>query len=114
VTVVIEISDDYMNEMLQKARAYTVVLLKAGPKRWDPGAGAIVREHGRRNFSMRAAGLLSIVCPIADDGEWRGVGIFNASVDEVTRLMDDDPGVQAGVFTYEVHPARGFPGDSLP
>ena len=57
---------------------------------------------------------LSIVCPIADDGEWRGVGIFNASVEEVTRLMDDDPGVQAGVFTYEVHPARGFPGDSLP
>ena len=110
----IEISDAYMAEMLQKARPYTVVLLKAGPKRWDPEAKAIVREHGRRNFAMRAAGVLSIVCPISDDGEWRGVGIFNAGVEEVTRLMDDDPGVQAGVFTFEVHPARGFPGDSLP
>jgi hypothetical protein len=28
--------------------------------------------------------------------------------------MNDDPGVQAGVFTFEVHPCRGFPGDSLP
>jgi len=28
--------------------------------------------------------------------------------------MGDDPGVAAGVFTYEVHPCRGFPGDALP
>jgi hypothetical protein len=28
--------------------------------------------------------------------------------------MGDDPGVAAGVFTYEVHSCRGFPGDSLP
>ena len=33
---------------------------------------------------------------------------------EVKKLMDDDPGVKAGIFTYEVHPCRGFPGDSLP
>jgi hypothetical protein len=28
--------------------------------------------------------------------------------------MEDDPGVKAGVFVYEVHPCRSFPGDSLP
>jgi hypothetical protein len=28
--------------------------------------------------------------------------------------MDADPGVQAGVFVYEVHPVRSFPGDALP
>jgi len=28
--------------------------------------------------------------------------------------MDGDPGVQAGVFEYEVHAVRGFPGDMLP
>lgn len=28
--------------------------------------------------------------------------------------MEDDPGVRAGVFTYGVHPVRGFPGDALP
>jgi len=29
-------------------------------------------------------------------------------------IMNDDPGVAAGVFTYQVHPCRGFPGDALP
>ena len=28
--------------------------------------------------------------------------------------MDGDPGVQAGVFVYELHPCRSFPGDALP
>jgi hypothetical protein len=28
--------------------------------------------------------------------------------------MEDDPGVKAGVFEYEIHPVRSFPGDALP
>jgi hypothetical protein len=28
--------------------------------------------------------------------------------------MDADPGVLAGIFTYEIHPVRGFPGSGLP
>ena len=28
--------------------------------------------------------------------------------------MDDDPGVRAGIFRYEAHPARGRAGSSLP
>jgi hypothetical protein len=40
--------------------------------------------------------------------------VFTGSVDETAAIMTDDPGVQAGVFTFEVHPCRGFPGDSLP
>jgi hypothetical protein len=34
--------------------------------------------------------------------------------EEIAQIMDSDPGVQAGIFTYEVHPSRSFPGDSLP
>jgi hypothetical protein len=40
--------------------------------------------------------------------------VFTGTVDQTVALMNDDPGVQAGVFTFEVHPCRGFPGDSLP
>jgi hypothetical protein len=58
--------------------------------------------------------VLAIVCPIVDDSEWSGLGIFDATPEEVARIMDDDPAVEAGIFTYEVHPIRGFPGDSLP
>ncbi|MDQ1360449.1 MAG: hypothetical protein QOJ44_826 [Acidimicrobiaceae bacterium] len=57
--------------------------------------------------------MLSIVCPIVDDSEWSGVGIFNATADEVVRTMNDDPGVKAGVFTYEAHPVPSSPGDGL-
>jgi hypothetical protein len=36
------------------------------------------------------------------------------TVEETTAIMNDDPGVIAGVLTFEVHPCRGFPGDCLP
>ena len=108
------ITDEFMAEMLTKSKPYSVVLLRAGPNRTIAGADAIVWEHGRRNFMLREHGVLSIVCPVIDDSGWSGVGIFDAAPDEVARIMDDDPGVKAGVFTYEVHPVRSFPGDCLP
>jgi hypothetical protein len=37
-----------------------------------------------------------------------------APEEEVVRIMDEDPVVKAGIFTYELHPTRSFPGDSLP
>ncbi|GAC1358128.1 MAG: hypothetical protein NVS2B12_28930 [Ktedonobacteraceae bacterium] len=63
---------------------------------------------------LRAAGLLPIICRVTDDSDVAGIGIFNASVEEVKKIMDEDPGVRAGVFIYEVHPSRSFPGDCLP
>jgi hypothetical protein len=109
-----EISDDEMRARMAQTREYAVVLLRAGEQYGKDGSDQLVWEHGRRNFSLRADGLLSVVCPVMDDTDLCGVGIFNATVDETTALMDDDPGVRAGVFTYEVHPVRSFPGDALP
>lgn len=43
-----------------------------------------------------------------------GVGIFNLSPGQVSEIMEGDPCVRAGVFVYEVHLCRGFPGDALP
>jgi hypothetical protein len=39
--------------------------------------------------------------------------VFAATVEETTEIMEGDPGVQAGVFVYDVHPCMGFPGDAL-
>jgi hypothetical protein len=108
------ISDDDMRSMLPTAKAFSVVLLQAGPRYGTEGADKILWEHGRRNFALRAAGLLSVVCPVPDDSPLCGVGIFDLTVEEATEVMDGDPGVQAGVFTYEVHPCRSFPHDALP
>jgi hypothetical protein len=109
-----EISDEFMREHIGAARTYTLMLLKRTPRLASADARPTVWEHGRRNFAMREAGLLPIVCPVLDDGGWAGIGIFNASIEEVTRLMDADPGVTAGLFEYELHPVRGFPGSTLP
>jgi hypothetical protein len=108
------ISDEYMRQMLPTAKNYSVVILKATPKRAEPGADKIVWEHGRRNFALRQDGTLAIVCPVTDGSDVKGISIFNASVDETKKIMDEDPGVKAGVFVYEVHACSGFPGDSLP
>jgi len=108
------ITDDEMRQLLPTTREYTVVILRAGPERGRADADAIVWEHGRRNFQLRRGGQLAVVCPIVDDSEVAGIGIFSTGVEETKAIMDGDPGVQAGLFDYEVHPCRGFPGDRLP
>ncbi len=77
-------------------------------------APAIVWEHGRRNFALRDEGVLAVVLPVTDGCDVCGIGVFAATVDDTAAIMNDDPGVAAGVFSCEVHPCRGFPGDALP
>jgi hypothetical protein len=108
------ITDEQMRALLPTARTYTAIILKAGPNRHMDGVNAIVWEHGRRNISLRADGLLSVVCPIGDGSDVCGIGIFHLDEEKTREVMDGDPGVQAGVFVYEAHPCRGFPGDALP
>lgn len=108
------ITDDDMRATLATSREYTTVILRAGPHYRDEGARAIVWEHGRRNMQLRADGQLAIVVPVIDDSEVCGIGIFDLDVAATTAVMEDDPGVRAGVFVYDVHPGRSFPGDSLP
>jgi hypothetical protein len=107
-------SDDQMRALLPTTRPYTAVILKAGPNRHMDGVEGIVWEHGRRNFGLRADGQLSIVCPVNDGSDVTGIGIFDLGVAETAAIMDGDPGVRAGVFTYELHACRSFPGDALP
>ncbi|MGA3112094.1 MAG: hypothetical protein ABSE15_08695 [Candidatus Bathyarchaeia archaeon] len=109
-----EITDEFMKEMLAKSKSYCIVILKDGPNSKMEGARGIVWEHGRRNFALRRDGVMPIVCRISDDGDIPGIAILDASVDEAKKLMDNDPGVKAGIFTYEIHPCKSFPGACLP
>jgi hypothetical protein len=115
-----EVTDEMLREALPSAVPYTVVVLRAGPKFSMPGpnrddwVSKIIWRHGKRNFALRAAGLMPIVCPVADGSGVTGVGIFAASPEDVDRIMSQDPGVKEGVFTYDIHPTRAFPGSALP
>lgn len=108
------ITDEQMKEMLTKTKSYCFVLLKPGPAAAQPDLTKLIWEHGRRNFALRADGVLSIVCPVTAESDVSGLGIFNATPEETKDIMDEDPAVQAGIFVYEIYPCRSFPGDALP
>ncbi|HTT70541.1 MAG TPA: hypothetical protein VMG32_04910 [Anaeromyxobacteraceae bacterium] len=109
-----EITDEYMKRMLAQTRDYAVVLLRPGPRYREPGGEAVIWEHGRRNFSLRAEGRMPIVLPVRGPSEVCGVCVFTGTPAEVRTIMEGDPGVVAGIFTFEVYPCRSFPGDRLP
>lgn len=109
-----QITDDAMREQLAGTRSYTTMLLRLTPKAATPEAEAVIWEHGRRNLALREAGKLPIICPATDESDWAGICVFDATVEEADQIMAEDPGVRAGIFTYELHPAMGFPGSALP
>jgi hypothetical protein len=108
------ITDDTMRDRLGTTRSYTAVLLRATDKCVRPDVDAIIWEHGRRNFALREHGVLPIVMPSTDNSDWAGIAVFDAPPEQVRVIMDHDPAVSAGIFTYEEHPVRGFPGSTLP
>lgn len=113
------VTDEMLEASLATTRPYTVVILKAGPRFSPPGpdrdpeVAATIWKHGKRNFALRAAGLLRVVCPIADGSEVSGVGIFDAEPEEVDRILAADPAVMAEILRYEIHPTRTFSTSTL-
>jgi len=107
------ITDDYMNSRIGQAKGYTLVVLRPTAEYFVPSSRSIVWEHGRRNMALQAAGIMPIVCPVGNE-EISGIGLFNTDIDRARTIMTDDPGVRAGIFTFELHACRGFPGDALP
>jgi hypothetical protein len=53
-----------MRQMLGTAKQHSVVILKAGPNRYNEGVEKIVWKRGRWNFTLPADGVLSVVCAI--------------------------------------------------
>ncbi len=109
----VQITNEYMQDMLKSTRQYTVVLLHYTPKSQEPEADKIIWEHGRRNFALRNEGKLRIVGPTTDKGDLAGLSIYSTDAEETRKILNEDPAVKAGVLTYDIHTIRSFPGDSL-
>ena len=62
-------TDDEMNALLQTARPYSVVILKAGPHYAADDSAPVVWEHGRRNFGLRDDGVLAVVLRVIGDSD---------------------------------------------
>ncbi len=88
-------------------KPYYVVLLKKGPHRDQDSATAtqIQKGHLENINRMAAAGKLNVAGPFLDEGDLRGIFIFNCSDEnEVKQLCDNDPAILSGRLIYEIHP----------
>lgn len=94
---------------------YFIAFLKSGPARSQTKeeADSLQALHLAHLGRMYAEGYADISGPFGDDGEIRGITIYNvptlAMADSLANL---DPSVRAGRLTIEVHPwwaAKGFP-----
>jgi uncharacterized protein YciI len=107
------VTDEQIQQLAATAKPFSVALLSWTPERHMEGADATELEHQRRLVSLRADGVIAILCPVVSE-TLAGVIIMTVSADEARAVMGDDPCVQAGMMTCEVYSAAGFPGDALP
>lgn len=86
---------------------YVMALLKKGPNRTtdEEEAAKLQAAHMANIGRLMEAGKLSMAGPFLDDGELRGIYIFNvSSVEEARALTETDPAIQAGSLVMELHP----------
>lgn len=94
---------------------YFMAFLKAGPNRSQNQAVAdsLQKLHLEHLGRMYANGFADISGPFGDDGEIRGITIYNVPTLKIAdSLANSDPMVQAGRLVIEIHPwwaAKGFP-----
>lgn len=91
-------------------KRYVLAVLKAGPHRTQnpEEAAELQREHMENINRLANEGHLVLAGPFLDDGEMRGIFLFDvATVEEARKLAETDPAVQAGRLLLEYHPWYG-------
>lgn len=86
---------------------YFVVFLKRGPERSqnEEEANEIQKKHLAHLSKLYEQGHTSITGPFGDDGEIRGIVVYNtATQEQAKKLAEQDPAVKAGRLVVEVHP----------
>ena len=100
-----------------KIKQYYFVMLVKGPHRDDIDSLSLakIQEGHMANINkMAESGKLQIAGPFGDDGNWRGIFIFDvATEEEVKELLKDDPAIQSRRLAYEIHPWWTMPGSCL-
>lgn len=90
--------------------SYVMAFLKAGPNRSQNEAEAaqLQRAHLDNIKRLAAEGKLALAGPFLDDGEIRGIYIFNVTtLEEARQLTETDPAIQAGSLIMELKPWYG-------
>ena len=109
---------DYVDEATKDTvimQQYFIAFLKRGPERSQDKAAtdSLQALHMAHLGRMYEEGYADISGPFGDDGDIRGITIYNVpTLQMADSLANLDPSVQAGRLEIEVHPwwaAKGFP-----
>ncbi|MCZ4694508.1 hypothetical protein DWB61_05590 [Ancylomarina euxinus] len=90
--------------------SYVMAFLKRGPNRGQDSltAANLQKAHLENIMKMAEEGTLVLAGPFMDDGDIRGIYIFNvATVEEAKKLTESDPAIKAGRLVMELHPWYG-------
>ena len=91
-------------------RKYVMAFLKLGPNRTSDKeeADKLQAAHMANIKRLAAEGKLAIAGPFLDNGDLRGIYIFNVeTVEEAKILTESDPAIKAGSLVMELHPWYG-------
>ncbi|NBC16551.1 MAG: hypothetical protein GVY18_04445 [Bacteroidetes bacterium] len=91
-------------------RTYVVAFLKAGPNRDQDSATAqqLQQAHLANIRRMADDGSLVLAGPFLDNGDVRGIYVFDVeTVEEARALTATDPAIQAGRLEMDLHPWYG-------
>ncbi|TND08077.1 MAG: hypothetical protein FD123_2631 [Bacteroidetes bacterium] len=89
---------------------YVMAFLRSGPSREKDSVkmAELQKAHLANIGRMADEGKLVVAGPFMDDGELRGIYIFNvATVEEAKALTETDPLIQSGGLVMELHPWYG-------
>ena len=93
------VTDDQIQELAATAKPFSLVQLRWAADRHQDGAEAIELEHQRRMVSLRAEGVIAILCPVISD--------------VVAGVADHDPDAGAGRGDDGSRPVRRGGNDDL-
>jgi uncharacterized protein YciI len=90
-------------------KQYFFVMLTRGARRGEITDTAIINKlqagHMANMTRLAKEGKLLVAGPFGDDGNWRGIFVFDCDTkEEAEEILKSDPAIKAGRLDYEVHP----------
>jgi uncharacterized protein YciI len=91
-------------------KSYVIAFLKTGPtpSKDKETAARLQKAHLDNIRRMAEMGKLVLAGPFMDDGDIRGIYVFDvATLEEARELTHSDPSIRAGALEMELHPWYG-------